>query len=104
MGSVSKITCKWLWKKNVSKFDKNFIKNYDADSKKGYILQDYMIYTVIYHFYLKDRKFEKCNKFLCDLFDKNRHIVHTRALNQALNHGLILKIVHRATQYNQKAW
>ena len=38
MGSVSKITCKWLWKKNVSKFDKIFIKNYDADSKKGYIL------------------------------------------------------------------
>ena len=38
MGSVSKITCKQLWKKNVSKFDKNFIKNYDADSKKGYIL------------------------------------------------------------------
>ena len=42
-----------------------------------------MIYTVIYHFYLKDRKFKKCNKLVCDLFDKNRHIVHTRALNQA---------------------
>ena len=55
-------------------------------------------------FYLRDRTFKKCNKLVCNLFDKNRHIVLTRALNQALNHGLILKIVHRATQYNQKAW
>ena len=26
-------------KKTVSKFDKNFIKNYDQDSKKGYIFE-----------------------------------------------------------------
>ena len=26
------------WKKNVSKFDENLIKNYDKDSKKGYVL------------------------------------------------------------------
>ena len=27
------------WKKNVSKFDEEFIKNYDADSNKEYILE-----------------------------------------------------------------
>ena len=27
------------WKKNVFKFDKDFIKNYDVDSDKGYILE-----------------------------------------------------------------
>ena len=27
-----------------------------------------------------------------------------RALKQALNHGLILKKVHRVIQFNQKAW
>ena len=27
-----------------------------------------------------------------------------RALKQALNHGLILKSVHRAIQFNQEAW
>ena len=27
-----------------------------------------------------------------------------RSLNQALNHGLILKKVHRVIQFNQEAW
>ena len=27
------------WRKNVSKFDKDVIKNYDEDSNKGYILE-----------------------------------------------------------------
>ena len=26
------------WKENVSKFNEDFIKNYDEDSNKGYIL------------------------------------------------------------------
>ena len=30
--------------------------------------------------------------------------MHIRALKQALNHGLILKIVLRVIQFNQKAW
>ena len=30
--------------------------------------------------------------------------MHIRALKQALNHGLILKRVHRVIQFNQKAW
>ena len=27
------------WKKNVSKFDEEFIKNYDEDKNKGYIFE-----------------------------------------------------------------
>ena len=30
--------------------------------------------------------------------------MHIRALKQALNHGLILKKVHKVIQFNQKAW
>ena len=33
-----------------------------------------------------------------------KHVLHIRALKQALNHGLILKRVHRVIQFNQKAW
>ena len=32
------------------------------------------------------------------------YIVHIRSLKQALNHGLILKKVHRVIQFYQKAW
>ena len=49
-------------------------------------------------------KIEKCNKLICDIQDKGKYVVHIRALKQALNHGLILKKVHRVIQFNQKAW
>ena len=32
------------------------------------------------------------------------YIVHIRSLKQALNHGLILKKVHRSIEFNKKAW
>ena len=32
------------------------------------------------------------------------NVVHIRSLKQALNHGLILKKVHRVIQFNQEAW
>ena len=35
---------------------------------------------------------------------KTGYVVHIRTLKQALNHGLILKKVHRVTQFNQEAW
>ena len=49
-------------------------------------------------------KIEKCNKLVCKIQDKGKHVVHIRALKQALNHGLILKKVHRVIQFNQEAW
>ena len=32
------------------------------------------------------------------------YVVHIKSSNQALNHGLIIKKVHRVIQFNQKAW
>ena len=46
----------------------------------------------------------KCKKIVCNLHDKKEYVVHIGALKQALNHGLILKKVHRVIQFNQKAW
>ena len=39
-----------------------------------------------------------------NLYDKNNYVVHIRALKQALDHGLILKKVHRVIEFNQEAW
>ena len=49
-------------------------------------------------------KIDKCNKLVCNLYDKKNYIVHIRSLKQALNHGLILKKFHRVIQFNQEAW
>ena len=46
----------------------------------------------------------KCKKLVCNLYDKKNYVVHITSLKQALNHCLILKKVHRVTQFNQKAW
>ena len=49
-------------------------------------------------------KINICSKLVCNLYDKNNYVVHIRSLKQTLDHGLILKKVHRVIQFNQKAW
>ena len=97
--------------KNVSKFDENFIKNYDEDSKKGYILEVDVEYPKNLHDlhsdlpFLRERmKIKKCSQLVCNLYDKNNYVVHIRSLKQALDHGLILKKVHKVIQFTQEAW
>ena len=63
-----------------------------------------MICIVIYHSYQKELKSKKCSKLVWNLHDKNNYVVHIRALKQALNHGLILKKVHRVIQFNQEEY
>ena len=49
-------------------------------------------------------KIGKCKKLVSNLYGKKNYVVHIRSLKQALNHGLILKKVHRVIQFNQEAW
>ena len=37
------------------------------------------------------------------MYDKEKYLVHKRTLKQALNHGLVLKEVHRIMKFHQKA-
>ena len=46
----------------------------------------------------------KVEKLVTNLHDKNEFDVHIRNLKLALNHGLILKKVHRVIKFNQKDW
>ena len=47
---------------------------------------------------------EKVKKLVCGIEDKEKYVIHIRAIKQALNHGLILKRVCRTIQFNQTAW
>ena len=49
-------------------------------------------------------KLEKVEKLAHNLHDKPEYIKHIRNLNQALNHRLVLKKVHRVIKFNQNAW
>ena len=79
-------------KKNVSKFDEEFIKSYDEDSNKGYIFEvDLHNLHIDLPFFPERMKIKKCNKLVCHLYDRKEYVVRIRALKQALNHELMLK-------------
>ena len=98
-------------KKNMLTFNEEFIKNYDEDSDKGYILEVDVEYPKDLQdlhsdlpFLPERMKTNKCSKFGCNFYDKNNCVVHIKSLNKALNHGLILKKkVNRVIQFNQKS-
>ena len=97
--------------KNLSKFDELVIKGYDENSNKGYFLEvdnEYPKSLFNLHkdlpFLPERKKIEKCNKLVCSIYDKENYVVRIRALKQVLNHGLVLRKVHRVIQFNHEAW
>ena len=101
---------KWLDTSETSnKINEDFIKNYDENNDKGYILEVDVKYPKRLHelhsdlpFLSERMKVNKCKKLVCNLFNKRKHVVHINALKQALNHGLKLKKIHRVIEFNQK--
>ena len=98
-------------KKSKSKFTEEFIKNYNEDSDKRYILKVDVEYPRKLHdlhshlpFLPERMKINKCTKLVCNLYDKENYVVHIRALKQALMHGLKLKKNHKVIQFYQEAW
>ena len=103
---------KWLDTSETSnKINEDFIKNYDENNDKGYILEVNVKYPKRLHKLHSDLPFlsermevNKCKKLVCNLFNKKKHVAHINALKQVLNHGLKLKKIHRVIKFNQEAW
>ena len=100
-----------MWIKDTSQFNEDFIKNYNQESDKGYFLEVDVQYTEKLHelhndlpFLPERMKIEKVEKLVANLHDKTEYVIHIRNLKQALNHGLVLKKVHRVIKFNQNAW
>ena len=95
---------KCVGKSKLSRFNERFIKNFDENSDIGYFLEvdiDYLKELFNLHkdlpFLPKRKKVNKSEKFICSIEDKEKYVVHIRALKEALNHGLTLK---KGTQSN----
>ena len=70
------------WEKDMSKFTKEFLKNYDEDSDKGYILEVDVKYPKKLHdlhsdlpFSPERMKIDKCKKLVCNLYNKKKYVV-----------------------------
>ena len=99
------------WVKDTSRINEDFTKNYNENSKKGYIFEvDVKYPKKLYDshsdlpFLPRRMKIDKCKKLVCNLHNKKKYVVHIKSLKQALNHGLKLKRVHRIIEFIQKAW
>ena len=91
--------------------NEEFIKNYNENDKKGYILEVDIKYPKKLHdlhsdlpFLRKRMEINKCKKLVCNLYNKKIYVVNINSLKQALNHGLKFKKIHRIIEFNQKAW
>ena len=75
--------------------NEGFIKNYNENDKKGYILEVDVKYPRKLHDLHSDLPFlpermeiNKCKKLVCNLYNKKKYVVYINSLKQALNHGL----------------
>ena len=94
---------------NINEINEDFIKNYDENNDKDYILEVDVKYPKRLHELHSDLPFlsermevNKCKKLVCNLFNKKKYVVHINALKQALNHGLKLKRRKAAKGKQQK--
>ena len=75
--------------------NEEFIKNYNENDVKGYILEVDVNYPKRLHELHSDLPFlservevNKCKKLVCNLFNKKKYVAHINTLKQTLNHGL----------------
>ena len=101
----------FMWEDDLSRFNEDFKKGYNENSDKGYFLEVDIEYPKQLWSSHKDlpflperKKLEKVEKLVCSIEDKEKYVIHIRALKQALNNRLKLKEVHRVIKFNQEAW
>ena len=92
---------------NSIEFNERFIKNVDENRYKRYFLEvdiEYSKNLLNTHMdlpFLPERnKIKKCNKLVCNIYDKENYVLHIKASKEALNHELILNKVHWVIQFN----
>ena len=99
------------WVEDILRINEEFIKNYNQNNKKGYILEVDVKYPKKLRdshsdlpFLPKRMKIDKCKKLVCNLQNKKKYVVHIKSLKHVLSHGLKLKKIYRIIELNQKAW
>ena len=103
---------RFIWyNEYLSDFNEAFMKNYNINSDQGYFFEvdiEYPKQLFDFHkelpFLPGRRKLEKVEKLVCSIEDKEKYVIHIRALKQVLSHGLKLKKVHRVIKFQQIAW
>ena len=90
------------WMIDISGIDENFVKSYNKNGGKGYILKVDVHYPRelqdlhrYFPFLPEKIVVNNTKKLICNLQDKKDYVVHINVLKQALDHGLKLIKVHQ---------
>ena len=112
MAMSEKLSIKgFKWMVDISGIDENFVKSYNKNSGKGYVLKVDVDYPCELQNLDCDLPFlpermvvNNTKKLICNLQDKKDYVVHINVLKQALDHGLKLIKVHQVIEFDQEAW
>ena len=81
------------------------------NNEKGYLIEVDVAYPRELHDYHNDLPFmcermviNGVEKLVPNLYYKKKYVIHIRALDQTLKHGLVLERIHRAIEFKQLAW
>ena len=95
----------------MSRFTSDEIGWLAKHGSKGYLSEADVRYPKELHdlyndlpFMCEKLKINKVEKLVPNLYEKEKYVIHIRALDQALKHGLVLEKVHRVIEFNQSAW
>ena len=95
----------------IRNVNSNDINKLSKRSDKGYLLEADVKYPKELHdlhndlpFICEKMKINGVEQLVPNLYDKKNYVIHIRALDQALKHGLILEKVHRVIEFDQSAW
>ena len=100
----------FLWKE-AEDFTPEKIDELVKKDKRGYLLEVHVKYPKELHkndnelpFLAKRMKIGREEKLVPNLNNKKRYVVHIKALDQALKHGLKFKKVHRVIEFQHSKW
>ena len=78
---------------------------------KGYLLEVDVAYPDQLHdlhndlpFMCERMEINHVERLVPNLYGKRNYVIHIRALDQALSHGLILERIHQVIEFDQSAW
>ena len=100
---------RWI---NCKSWDpKRLVEMFVNEKNYGYLLEVDLKYPEKLHdlhndipFMCSKMKVNGVEKLIPNLCDKNKYIIHIRALKQAIDHGLILEKIHRCIRFRQSPW
>ena len=78
---------RWLDSDEINEINEEFIKKFNENDNKGYIIEVVVRYPKRLHelhsdlpFLPERMKIDKCNKLVCNLFNKKKYVVHMNSL------------------------